>query len=62
VLTAREQNVLDAIEPGEVAVIVFGPGSVVEEAHRPDESVSFAEATTAARAYTYARCGCSSCR
>ena len=34
-----------------IPAIVLGPGSVVEQAHRPDESVSVAEVTTAARAY-----------
>jgi acetylornithine deacetylase len=34
-----------------IPAIVLGPGSVVGQAHRPDESVSVAEATTAARAY-----------
>jgi acetylornithine deacetylase/succinyl-diaminopimelate desuccinylase family protein len=31
--------------------VVLGPGSVVEQAHRPDESVGIAEVVTAARAY-----------
>ena len=34
-----------------IPAVVLGPGSVVEQAHRPDESVSVAEVTTAARAY-----------
>jgi acetylornithine deacetylase len=34
-----------------IPAIVLGPGSVIEQAHRPDESVSVAEVTTAARAY-----------
>lgn len=36
---------------GGVPVIVLGPGSVVEQAHRPDESVAVADLLTAARAY-----------
>lgn len=35
-------------------VLVLGPGSVQEQAHRPDESVSLAEVATAARAYAVA--------
>ena len=31
--------------------VVLGPGSVVEQAHRPDESVPVAEVELAARAY-----------
>jgi len=34
-----------------VPAIVLGPGSVVDQAHRPDESVSIAELTVAARTY-----------
>jgi acetylornithine deacetylase/succinyl-diaminopimelate desuccinylase family protein len=34
-----------------IPAIVLGPGNVVEQAHRPDESVSVDEVTTAARAY-----------
>jgi acetylornithine deacetylase/succinyl-diaminopimelate desuccinylase family protein len=34
-----------------IPAIVLGPGSVVEQAHRPDESVGVAEVVTAARAY-----------
>jgi len=34
-----------------IPAIVLGPGSVVDQAHRSDESVSVAEVTTAARAY-----------
>jgi acetylornithine deacetylase len=34
-----------------VPVVVLGPGSVAEQAHRPDESVAVAELVTAARAY-----------
>src|SRR5215217_4610891 len=34
-----------------IPAVVLGPGSVVEQAHRPDESVGIAEVTTAARAY-----------
>lgn len=35
-----------------VPVVVLGPGSVNEQAHRPDESVGADELATAARAYT----------
>ncbi|MGB7448542.1 MAG: ArgE/DapE family deacylase [Ornithinimicrobium sp.] len=35
-------------------VMVLGPGSVHEQAHRPDESVAVAEVVTAARAYALA--------
>lgn len=34
-----------------VPVVVLGPGSVAEQAHRPDESVGVAELVTAARTY-----------
>ena len=34
-----------------VPVVVFGPGSVADQAHRPDESVAIAELVTAARSY-----------
>jgi acetylornithine deacetylase/succinyl-diaminopimelate desuccinylase family protein len=34
-----------------IPAVVLGPGSVVEQAHRPDESVAIAEVRTAARAY-----------
>lgn len=34
-----------------IPAIVLGPGSVVEQAHRPDESVAIAEVVTSARAY-----------
>jgi acetylornithine deacetylase/succinyl-diaminopimelate desuccinylase family protein len=34
-----------------VPVLVLGPGSVADQAHRPDESVSVTELATAARAY-----------
>jgi acetylornithine deacetylase len=34
-----------------VPVVVLGPGSVAEQAHRPDESVAIDELVTAARAY-----------
>ncbi|OIJ28479.1 M20 family metallopeptidase [Nocardioides luteus] len=34
-----------------IPVVVLGPGSVAEQAHRPDESVEVAELATAARAY-----------
>jgi acetylornithine deacetylase len=34
-----------------IPTVVLGPGSVVEQAHRPDESVPVAEVVTAARAY-----------
>lgn len=34
-----------------VPVIVLGPGSVAEQAHRPDESVDLGQALVAARAY-----------
>jgi acetylornithine deacetylase/succinyl-diaminopimelate desuccinylase family protein len=34
-----------------IPTVVLGPGSVVEQAHRPDESVEIAEVVTAARAY-----------
>ncbi|MFI5622466.1 M20 family metallopeptidase [Nocardioides sp. NPDC051685] len=34
-----------------IPVVVLGPGSVAEQAHRPDESVEVAELVTAARAY-----------
>jgi acetylornithine deacetylase/succinyl-diaminopimelate desuccinylase family protein len=34
-----------------IPAIVLGPGSVIEQAHRPNESVSVAEVATAARAY-----------
>lgn len=37
-----------------VPVVVLGPGSVNEQAHRPDESVGVEEITTAARAYALA--------
>lgn len=35
-----------------VPVLVLGPGSVAEQAHRPDESVGVAELVAAARTYT----------
>jgi acetylornithine deacetylase/succinyl-diaminopimelate desuccinylase family protein len=34
-----------------IPTVVLGPGSVVEQAHRPDESIEIAEVVTAARAY-----------
>jgi acetylornithine deacetylase len=34
-----------------IPTIVLGPGSVIGQAHRPDESVEVAEVVTAARAY-----------
>jgi acetylornithine deacetylase/succinyl-diaminopimelate desuccinylase family protein len=34
-----------------IPTVVLGPGSVVEQAHRPDESVAIAEVEVAARAY-----------
>jgi acetylornithine deacetylase/succinyl-diaminopimelate desuccinylase family protein len=34
-----------------VPVVVFGPGSVADQAHRPDESVAVGELVTAARSY-----------
>ena len=34
-----------------VPVMVLGPGSVAEQAHRPDESVAIDELVTAARTY-----------
>jgi acetylornithine deacetylase/succinyl-diaminopimelate desuccinylase family protein len=34
-----------------IPAVVLGPGSVVEQAHRPDESVPIAEVEVAARAY-----------
>ncbi|MFD7078102.1 M20 family metallopeptidase [Nocardioides sp. NPDC059952] len=34
-----------------IPVVVLGPGSVAEQAHRPDESVEVAELVTAARVY-----------
>jgi acetylornithine deacetylase/succinyl-diaminopimelate desuccinylase family protein len=34
-----------------IPAVVLGPGSVVEQAHRPDESVAIAEVEVAARAY-----------
>jgi acetylornithine deacetylase len=34
-----------------IPVVVLGPGSVAEQAHRPDESVEVAELATAARTY-----------
>jgi acetylornithine deacetylase len=34
-----------------VPVVVLGPGSVAEQAHRPDESVAIDELISAARAY-----------
>ncbi|HKJ12401.1 MAG TPA: ArgE/DapE family deacylase [Ornithinimicrobium sp.] len=37
-----------------VPVMVLGPGSVHEQAHRPDESVSLEEVVTATRAYALA--------
>lgn len=37
-----------------VPVIVMGPGSVAEQAHRPDESVAICELAVAARAYALA--------
>lgn len=37
-----------------VPVVVLGPGSVNDQAHRPDESVGVDEITTAARAYALA--------
>jgi acetylornithine deacetylase/succinyl-diaminopimelate desuccinylase family protein len=37
-----------------IPTVVLGPGSVVEQAHRPDESVEIAEVVTAARAYALA--------
>lgn len=37
-----------------VPVVVLGPGSVNEQAHRPDESVGVEELTTATRAYALA--------
>ena len=35
-----------------VPVVVLGPGSVTDQAHRPDESVAIEELVHAARAYT----------
>jgi acetylornithine deacetylase/succinyl-diaminopimelate desuccinylase family protein len=35
----------------DIPAVVLGPGSVVEQAHRPDESVPIAEVELAARAY-----------
>ena len=35
-----------------IPVVVLGPGSVAEQAHRPDESVEIADLVTAARVYT----------
>lgn len=37
-----------------IPVVVLGPGSVAEQAHRADESVAIEELVTAARAYTLA--------
>ena len=34
-----------------IPTVVLGPGSVVEQAHRPDESVPVDEVVVAARAY-----------
>ncbi len=34
-----------------IPVVVLGPGSVAEQAHRPDESVAVAELVTAAHTY-----------
>ena len=34
-----------------IPAVVLGPGSVVEQAHRPDESVAMADVEVAARAY-----------
>jgi acetylornithine deacetylase/succinyl-diaminopimelate desuccinylase family protein len=34
-----------------IPAVVLGPGSVVEQAHRPDESVAIADVVVAARAY-----------
>lgn len=34
-----------------IPTVVLGPGSVVEQAHRPDESIAIAEVELAARAY-----------
>lgn len=34
-----------------IPTVVLGPGSVVDQAHRPDESVELADVVTAARAY-----------
>jgi acetylornithine deacetylase/succinyl-diaminopimelate desuccinylase family protein len=34
-----------------IPTVVLGPGSVIEQAHRPDESVAIADVVTAARAY-----------
>lgn len=39
---------------GGVPVVVLGPGSVTEQAHRPDESVVVADLLTAARTYALA--------
>jgi acetylornithine deacetylase len=36
----------------DVPVVVLGPGSVAEQAHRPDESVALEELIVAARTYT----------
>jgi acetylornithine deacetylase/succinyl-diaminopimelate desuccinylase-like protein len=35
----------------DVPVVVMGPGSIAEQAHRPDESVAIDELVVAARAY-----------
>jgi acetylornithine deacetylase len=37
-----------------IPAIVLGPGSVADQAHRPDESIELAEVVLAARVYALA--------
>jgi acetylornithine deacetylase/succinyl-diaminopimelate desuccinylase-like protein len=39
------------VNEGDTPAIVFGPGSIEREAHRPDESVAVSELVAAARIY-----------
>ena len=36
---------------GQLPTVIFGPGSIARDAHRPDESVSVAELTQCARIF-----------
>jgi len=47
-------SVADLAAAHGVPVVVLGPGSVAEQAHRADESVGVDELVTAARAYALA--------
>ena len=39
------------VNEGKTPTLVFGPGSIAEQAHKPDESVSIDELMTAAKIY-----------